>query len=152
MLDFPASPTNGQQFTSGGITWSWDTVKWVVVGAAAVKRPTPLSFALPGKPTSSAKLAVVIPWITTIAANFANSQTYADTAPTANATFNLFQIVAGVATNIGTIILTAGSKTARTFSSSGTTFNPGDALQIVAPATQDTTLSDVSITIYSQPT
>ncbi len=28
VIDFPTSPTVGQQFTSGGITWTWDGVKW----------------------------------------------------------------------------------------------------------------------------
>lgn len=27
-LDFPASPSNGQQFTSGGTVWQWDGAKW----------------------------------------------------------------------------------------------------------------------------
>jgi hypothetical protein len=30
-LDFPASPTNGQTFTSGGVTWQWDGAKWIVL-------------------------------------------------------------------------------------------------------------------------
>ena len=30
MIDFPANPTNGQTFTSGGITWTWDGVKWTL--------------------------------------------------------------------------------------------------------------------------
>jgi hypothetical protein len=30
-LDFPASPTNGQTFTSGGVTWQWDGSKWIVL-------------------------------------------------------------------------------------------------------------------------
>lgn len=29
-LDFPASPTNGQIFLSGGISWSFDGEKWKV--------------------------------------------------------------------------------------------------------------------------
>ena len=28
MIDFPASPTLGQQFTAAGVTWTWDGVKW----------------------------------------------------------------------------------------------------------------------------
>jgi hypothetical protein len=38
-LDFPASPTNGQQFTSGGTTWTWDGTKWVVQGASGLYLP-----------------------------------------------------------------------------------------------------------------
>ena len=32
MIDFPANPTVGQQYTSQGSTWQWDGVKWVAVG------------------------------------------------------------------------------------------------------------------------
>jgi hypothetical protein len=31
MIDFPASPTIGDQFTSGGTTWEWDGAKWTIV-------------------------------------------------------------------------------------------------------------------------
>jgi hypothetical protein len=30
MIDFPANPTTGQLFTSGGITWMWDGTKWTL--------------------------------------------------------------------------------------------------------------------------
>ena len=33
-VDFPSSPTVGQTFTSGGVTWMWDGVKWTSTGAA----------------------------------------------------------------------------------------------------------------------
>jgi hypothetical protein len=31
-LDFPAAPTNGQQYTAAGITYTWDGTKWVTGG------------------------------------------------------------------------------------------------------------------------
>jgi len=31
-LDFPASPTVGQQFTAAGVTWTWDGTKWTASG------------------------------------------------------------------------------------------------------------------------
>ncbi len=34
MLDFPASPTIGQQYTAAGVTWVWDGVKWVASGTS----------------------------------------------------------------------------------------------------------------------
>ena len=34
MIDFPASPTNGQVFTSGAQSWTWDGTKWVASGNA----------------------------------------------------------------------------------------------------------------------
>jgi hypothetical protein len=32
MIDFPASPTTGQQFTAAGVTWTWDGIKWQASG------------------------------------------------------------------------------------------------------------------------
>ena len=34
MIDFPATPTVGQTFTSGGQSWTWDGMKWVAYGVA----------------------------------------------------------------------------------------------------------------------
>ena len=31
-IDFPPSPTNGQQFVAAGVTWTWDGVKWTALG------------------------------------------------------------------------------------------------------------------------
>ena len=36
MIDFPASPANGQVFTSGAQSWTWDGTKWVASGVAAM--------------------------------------------------------------------------------------------------------------------
>lgn len=42
MLDFPNTPTTGQVFTSGPVSWKWDGVKWLantpvlVTGAAVI--------------------------------------------------------------------------------------------------------------------
>src|SRR5580698_1592117 len=32
MIDFPASPTVGQQFTAANVTWTWDGTKWTAAG------------------------------------------------------------------------------------------------------------------------
>lgn len=35
-IDFPANPTNGQQFSAGGATWTWDGQKWTIsIGSGA---------------------------------------------------------------------------------------------------------------------
>ena len=34
MIDFPASPTVGQKFTTAGVTWTWDGAKWTLTPAA----------------------------------------------------------------------------------------------------------------------
>ncbi len=36
MIDFPASPINGQVFTSGAQSWIWDGTKWVASGTAVM--------------------------------------------------------------------------------------------------------------------
>jgi hypothetical protein len=36
MIDFPANPTNGQAFTVGNKTWTWDGVKWAPSGSTVM--------------------------------------------------------------------------------------------------------------------
>jgi hypothetical protein len=48
MIDFPAAPTNGQQFTAAGVTWTWDGVKWTLNGLGVPFLPPPV--AKPAKP------------------------------------------------------------------------------------------------------
>ena len=37
VIDFPTSPTSGQQYTAGAVTWTWDGVKWTAYpGALAI--------------------------------------------------------------------------------------------------------------------
>ena len=35
-IDFPNSPTTGQQFTAAGITWEWSGSVWNIVTGASV--------------------------------------------------------------------------------------------------------------------
>jgi hypothetical protein len=39
MIDFPANPTVGQQFTAAGVTWVWDGVKWSASGLSVAYVP-----------------------------------------------------------------------------------------------------------------
>ena len=39
MIDFPANPTLGQQFTAAGVTWTWDGVKWTSGGQSVAYLP-----------------------------------------------------------------------------------------------------------------
>jgi hypothetical protein len=39
MIDFPANPTVGQQFTAAGVTWVWDGVKWAASGLSIAYVP-----------------------------------------------------------------------------------------------------------------
>src|SRR5476651_580310 len=78
----------------------------------------------------------------TFPANFAGSNGYAATAPTASSTFTI--AVSG--TTVGTMVFAAGSHTATftTVSGSGFTIVPGNVMTITAPASVDTTLATVS--------
>jgi len=78
----------------------------------------------------------------TFPANFAGSNGYAATAPTASSTFT----VAVSGTTVGTMVFAAGSHTATftTVSGSGFTIVPGNVMTITAAASVDTTLATVS--------
>jgi hypothetical protein len=39
MIDFPANPTVGQQFTAAGVTWTWDGTKWEAAGSSVAYLP-----------------------------------------------------------------------------------------------------------------
>ena len=39
MIDFPANPTLGQQFTAVGVTWTWDGTKWAPAGVGVAYLP-----------------------------------------------------------------------------------------------------------------
>jgi hypothetical protein len=39
MIDFPASPTIGEQFTAAGVTWVWDGTKWLPSGLSPTVVP-----------------------------------------------------------------------------------------------------------------
>src|SRR5580704_17379257 len=39
MIDFPANPTVGQQFTAAGVTWVWDGAKWTASGLSVAYVP-----------------------------------------------------------------------------------------------------------------
>jgi hypothetical protein len=79
----------------------------------------------------------------TWSANFAGSQSYASAAATSSATFNI--LVNGSV--IGTMVFAASATTA-TFTLSGSaTITPGQVLTVVAPASPDATLANVSFTL-----
>ena len=53
-IDFPASPTNGQTFTSGTVTYTYDGTKWTAVaagGGSSDKKVLSLSPAAPSPTT-----------------------------------------------------------------------------------------------------
>jgi hypothetical protein len=102
-----------------------------------------ISGGAPGAITTSELIAQNVSGRTvTFPANFAGSNGYAATAPTASCTFTV--AVSGV--TVGTMVFAAGSHTSTftTVSGSGFTIVPGNVMTITAPATADATLATVS--------
>jgi hypothetical protein len=101
-----------------------------------------LAFAVAGKPRASEKFRHEFETTVSFAEDFVGSYASADEASTGTATFSITKN--GV--EVGT--LTFDASDAGVFAATGgVSFVPGDILRVVAPATQDATLSDFSITL-----
>jgi len=110
----------------------------------------PISFPFSGKPASGALVNVPMAFAVTIPASLAGSVVFTTTKATATSTFIVNRVTAaGVTTTLGTVAITGSTTTSATLSGSGGALAVSDTLQIVAPASQDTTLADCSITILA---
>ena len=95
----------------------------------------------PGAPAASAKMMVhVFPVAVDVPSGMTGSQGTAETAATAQTDFDVQKN--GV--SAGTMRFAAAATTATFIMATATSFSPGDKLQLIAPATPDSTLADIA--------
>jgi hypothetical protein len=134
-------------FTTSAISTSVSTINTSISTAVAAAKYYDVTGGASGAITASQIMTLYVSARTlNFPANFAGSQGYAVTAPTASNTFT----VAVNGTTVGTIVFAASSHTATFTTSSGAfTVTPGQYMTVTAPATADTTLATVAFTLLS---
>lgn len=155
-LDFPASPSVGQAYTSGALSWVWDGAKWT---ASPMRARWIVGCFVPGLLTASQLLLLQrLSKAVTFPANFDLylghlSEARGTVAATGSVTIAVQKATAaapGTFTNVGTIVVAAGSMVAATFTTTGgaaVSFAAGDSLSLVAPASADATFRDLAVTL-----
>lgn len=148
----PDKPRTGDVRLADGTNWNpasegFGFVWWDGDGWEPLDSPSALSYDvgcyIAGKPTASEKvMRFVTPRVFDLPAAFTGSKGDAATAATAQTDFD----VKKGASSIGTIRFSAGAVVATFIAASAVAFAVGDVLSVVAPATPDATLADISIT------
>jgi len=157
VIDFPASPTTGQIYTSGAASWRFDGTKWLAQGAAAAPAPYIIGCFIPGPLAASQLLlhhrfarAVVLPAdFDAVAGN--ESQAGGSVAATANTIITVARALAVTPTTfstVGTITIIAGS-VSPTFDTAAAPvgFAAGDVVRLVAPASPDASFAGFTASI-----
>lgn len=120
--------------------------QWCFGTLSASQRAYDLATFWPGVPPASAITRIAITRAATCSVAFAGSTAYARESSSGSATVNINQYVGATGTNRGAATFNISST--GTFSSAaGMTLSPGDIVEFAFPATPDSTLGDIAITL-----
>ena len=146
MIDFPASPTTGQVFTSGGVSWKFDGVKWQAQGVSA---PYLVGFDIPGILTLNAVFAHVFGAAATFPINFSGSQARGSANATASPVVTFSKSLAASPlsfSTIGTLTIGAGTTNPTFVAASAPSFAIGDTIRGLV-TTGVTSFADLYLTL-----
>jgi hypothetical protein len=146
VIDFPASPTNGQMFISGALSWRFDGTKWVAQGVSA---PYLIGFDIPGVLTTGVVFAHVFGAAASFPMNFSGSQAKgsANAAGTPLVTFAKSTAASPlVFSDVGTMTIAAGTVAPTFVAALAAGFAVGDTIRGLV-TTGDATFADLCLTL-----